>query len=46
LSQPFRGQQIGRDPLEAVSDMFHVLENVTKEDSASFLTYAGEKLPW
>lgn len=46
LSQPFRGQQIGRDPLEAVSDMFHVLENVKKEDSGSFLTYAGEKLPW
>jgi NAD(P)-dependent dehydrogenase (short-subunit alcohol dehydrogenase family) len=46
LSQPFRGQQIGRDPLEAVSDMFHVLENVDKEDSGSFLTYSGEKLPW
>ena len=46
LSQPFRGQQIGRDPLEAVSDMFHVLENVNKEDSGSFLTYSGKKLPW
>jgi len=46
LSQPFRGQQIGRDPLEAVSDMFHVIENVRKEDSGSFLTYLGEKLPW
>ena len=46
LSQPFRGQQIGRDPLEAVSDMFHVLENVSKEDSGSFVTYSGEKLPW
>ena len=46
LSQPFRGQQIGRDPLEAVGDMFHVLENVSKEDSGSFLTYSGEKLPW
>jgi len=46
LSQPFRGQQIGRDPLEAVSDMFHVLEDVKKEDSGSFLTYSGEKLPW
>ena len=46
LSQPFRGQQIGRDPLEAVSDMFTVLANVNKEDSGSFLTYSGEKLPW
>jgi NAD(P)-dependent dehydrogenase (short-subunit alcohol dehydrogenase family) len=46
LSQPFRGQQIGREPQEAVSDMFHVLEKVNKEDSGSFLTYSGEKLPW
>ena len=46
LSQPFRGQQIGRDPLEAVNDMFNVLANVKKEDSGSFLTYSGEKLPW
>jgi NAD(P)-dependent dehydrogenase (short-subunit alcohol dehydrogenase family) len=46
LSQPFRGQHIGRDPLEAVSDMFHVLANVRKEDSGSFLSYSGEKLPW
>lgn len=46
LSQPFRGQQIGRDPLEAAQDMFQVLEGVVKEDSGSFLTYKGEKLPW
>ena len=46
LSQPFRDQQIGRDPLEAVTDMFNVLANVNKEDSGSFLTYSGEKLPW
>jgi hypothetical protein len=46
LSQPFRGQQIGRDPAEAVGNMFHVLENIKKEDSGSFLTYSGEKLPW
>ena len=46
LSQPFRGQQIGRDPMEAVSDMFHVLANVNQEDSGSFLSYSGEKLPW
>ena len=46
LSQPFRGQQIGRDPLEAAQDMLNVLENVSKEDSGSFLSYKGEKLPW
>jgi NAD(P)-dependent dehydrogenase (short-subunit alcohol dehydrogenase family) len=46
LSQPFRGQQIGRDPMDAVNDMFNVLANVDKEDSGSFLTYSGEKLPW
>ena len=46
LSQPFRGQQIGRDPLEAVTDMFNVLANVNKEDSGSFLTYSGQRLPW
>ena len=46
LSKPFRGQQIGRDPMDAVTDMFNVLANVKKEDSGSFLTYSGEKLPW
>jgi len=46
LSQPFRGQQIGRDPSEAAQDMFQVLEGVRKEDSGSFLSYKGEKLPW
>ena len=46
LSQPFRGQQIGRDPLQAASEMFQVLENIRKEDSGSFLSYKGEKLPW
>jgi NAD(P)-dependent dehydrogenase (short-subunit alcohol dehydrogenase family) len=46
LSKPFRGQQIGRDPIEAVNDMFNVLANVNIEDSGSFLTYSGEKLPW
>ena len=46
LSQPFRGQQIGRDPMDAVTDMLNVLASVKKEDSGSFLTYSGEKLPW
>ena len=46
LSKPFGGQQIGRPAKDAVVDMFQVIENIKKEDSGSFLTYAGEKLPW
>ena len=46
LSQPFRGQQIGRDPQEAVNDMFNTIASVNKEDSGSFLAYSGVKLPW
>ncbi|BDW14321.1 SDR family oxidoreductase [Polynucleobacter sp. SHI8] len=46
LSKPFKGEQIGRPPLDAVRDMFAVIENLTKEDSGSFVSYSGEKLPW
>lgn len=46
LSRPFRGQQIGRPALEAASDMFNVITCLSKEDSGSFLSYSGEKLPW
>lgn len=46
LSQPFRGQQIGRPAIDAALDMFHVIENIQKEDSGSFLSYSAEKLPW
>jgi NAD(P)-dependent dehydrogenase (short-subunit alcohol dehydrogenase family) len=46
LSKPFRGEQIGRPANEAVSDMFRVIETLTKEDSGSFVSYSGEKLPW
>lgn len=46
LSKPFRGEQIGRPPHDAVRDMFAVIENLTKEDSGSFVSYSGEKLPW
>ena len=46
LSKPFRGEQIGRPPLDAVTDMFTVIENLTIEDSGSFISYSGEKLPW
>jgi len=46
LSKPFRGQQIGRPANLAASDMFQVIKNLKKEDSGSFISYSGEKLPW
>jgi NAD(P)-dependent dehydrogenase (short-subunit alcohol dehydrogenase family) len=46
LSKPFRGEQIGRPPLDAASDMLHVIESLKKEDSGSFISYSGERLPW
>jgi len=46
LSKPFRGEQIGRPAHDAVTDMFGVIEGLKKEDSGSFITYSGEKLPW
>ena len=46
LSKPFRGEQIGRPADQAAAEMFSVIENLHKEDTGSFLTYSGEKLPW
>ncbi len=46
LSKPFKGEQIGRPPLDAAQDMLDVLLAVSKEDSGSFMSYSGEKLPW
>ena len=46
LSQPFKGQQIGRPPLDAAQDMLNVLLSVSKEDSGTFISYSGERLPW
>ena len=46
LSKPFRGERIGRPAHDAVKDMFQVIESLKKEDSGSFLSYSGEKLPW
>jgi len=46
LSKPFRGEQIGRPAHDAVADMFRVIESLKKEDSGSFISYSGERLPW
>jgi NAD(P)-dependent dehydrogenase (short-subunit alcohol dehydrogenase family) len=46
LSQPFRGEQIGRPPLDAAGDMLEVIESLKKQDSGTFISYSGERLPW
>ena len=46
LSQPFKGQQIGRPPLDAAQDMLNVLLSLDQEDSGTFISYSGERLPW
>ncbi|PND39441.1 short-chain dehydrogenase [Paucibacter aquatile] len=46
LSRPFRGEQIGRPPALAAREMLAVLDRVQAEDSGSFLSYQGERLPW
>ena len=46
LSQPFRGAQIGRPAIDAARDMLSVIESLTKEDTGTFISYAGERLPW
>jgi len=46
LSRPFKGEVIGRPPADAVRDMLQVLHAMKIEDSGSFVSYSGEKLPW
>jgi hypothetical protein len=46
LSRPFRGEEIGRSPLEAAADMLRVLDTLTAADSGRFYAYTGELLPW
>lgn len=46
LSKPFRGEQIGRPANDAAADMLQAIVNLKKEDSGSFISYSGEKLPW
>ena len=46
LSKPFKGEQIGRPPEDAASDMLQILLSLNKEDSGTFVSYAGERLPW
>lgn len=46
LSKPFKGEQIGRPSADAASDMLKVLFALNKEDSGTFISYSGERLPW
>ena len=46
LSKPFKGEQIGRPPLDAAQDMLNVLLSLSEEDSGTFIRYSGERLPW
>lgn len=46
LSQPFRGESIGRPAHDAAADMLHVMDALTPADSGSFRSYNGAELPW
>lgn len=46
LSQPFRGESIGRPAHDAAIDMLHVIDSLTPADSGSFRSYNGAALPW
>ena len=46
LSQPFRGAEIGRPALQAAAEMLHVIDALQPEDTASFVSYDGARLPW
>lgn len=46
LSKPFKGEQIGRLPVDAARDMLAALDPLTPADSGSFVSYSGERLPW
>jgi NAD(P)-dependent dehydrogenase (short-subunit alcohol dehydrogenase family) len=46
LSQPFKGEQIGRAAQVAAQDMLTVLDGLTANDSGRFFAYDGQSLPW
>lgn len=46
LSQPFRGGEIGRPAALAADEMLAVIDQLQADDTASFVSYKGERLPW
>ena len=46
LSQPFKGETIGRPAHDAATDMLAVLDALTPADTGTFRSYNGAELPW
>jgi len=46
LSQPFRGEEIGRPASDAAQDLLSVIDGLGPEASGGFYAYSGEGLPW
>ncbi len=46
LSAPFGGARIGRSPSIATGEMLDVLDGLAVQDSGSFVSYDGARLPW
>jgi NAD(P)-dependent dehydrogenase (short-subunit alcohol dehydrogenase family) len=46
LSRPFRGEEIGREPVQAAAELLAVLDGLQAEDSGTFVAFSGERLPW
>ena len=46
LSQPFNGEELGRDPGQAAGQLLGVLDGLNPEDSGCFRAYDGGELPW
>ena len=46
LSQPFNGEELGRDPEQAAGQLLGVLNALNPGDSGCFRAYDGAVLPW
>ena len=46
LSQPFRGDQIGRPAAQAAAELLTVVDGLTPADTGRFIAYDGAPLPW
>ncbi len=46
LSAPFKGAEIGRPPAQAATQMLKILDELLPQDSGSFVSYDGTRLPW
>jgi NAD(P)-dependent dehydrogenase (short-subunit alcohol dehydrogenase family) len=46
LSKPFRGQEIGREPLVAAGEMLQAIDALAVGDTGRFISYSGEALQW